>query len=135
MADRVNLVKDLNADHAALCALLEEIGAEPALTEGARGLLSRLRSELLNHVSREDRDFYPDIRKAAQSKPALESVLNVMGKEMESLSAQVVATLDAWIIGENAAGFPAAFARLRGLFTERIRREERELYAKYLKLA
>jgi len=136
---KLDLIKELNADHARLASTLGRIGERATLDEEAVRLLKEARAQLVAHLAKEDRELYPDMRAAAEKNENLRETLKVMGHEMEDISAKAISLIDGWIAGKGAGSVPAGrfaedFAWLFSLLKDRILREENKLYAKYLKL-
>ncbi len=131
----LNLIRDLNAEHAVLSEALARIEAEGALTDAAKRMLANARSALLAHLEREEREFYPVMRKAAETNESLRSTLASMGVEMQGISARTLDLIDHWIAGKGSDTFATDVRALRDSLGDRIRREEHSLYAKYIKLA
>ena len=134
------VIRDLNGEHSILLATLEAIRARGALDAETRTLLSRARAALVAHLDKEEREFYPVMRAAAEQSEALRETLRVMGQEMDAIAASALSTIDSWIGGTGGAdhadyaSFSESFDAFVSLLTDRIQREERSLYAKYLKL-
>ncbi len=146
----VHLIRDLNAEHSILMATLEAIRARGALDGETRVLLARARAALVAHLDKEEREFYPVMRAAAEDNEVLRDTLRVMGQEMDAIAASALQAIDSWIDGVSGTGgvsgtdgadnadsasFSESFDAFVSLLTDRIQREERSLYARYLKLA
>ncbi len=142
----INLIRDLNGEHTILLATLEAIRARGALDAETRTLLARVRSALVAHLDKEEREFYPVMRAAAQTNEALRDTLRVMGQEMDAIAGSALSAIDSWIGGTGGGGvtggadyagdmsFSESFNAFVSLLTDRIQREERTLYSRYLKL-
>lgn len=131
----MNLIRELNAEHAVLARILVDIGAQTCLNERVQHVLPELKAALLRHLEREERDFYPVMIKAAQTNSSLAELLKIMGSEMDEIAARALSLIDQWQKGEGAVSFVEDFEALRNTLSQRIRREEHSLYAKYLKIS
>lgn len=131
---KLDVIRELNADHARLASTLGVLSGRPELDAEAVLLLKDVRAQLSAHLEREDRKLYPEMRAAAEKNESLREMLKVMGLEMNEISAKAVALIDGWIAGKGAGRFAEDFAFLHALLKDRIQREENKLYAKYLKL-
>jgi hypothetical protein len=132
---KLELIKELNAEHSILTGLLNDVAVRGILDDDTRRLLLRLRDALVAHLGKEDRELYPALRQAAETNESLRNTLLVMGTEMEELSTLALNSIDSWLSGRGREGFAASFGSFRKILAERIAKEERNLYAKYLKLA
>lgn len=130
----VNLIRELNADHAALKAKLDSIKERGVLDAEARRLLIEIRSDLIAHLGKEERDFYPVMRNAALTNEGLRSTLKKMGDEMDAVSVKALRLIDDWVSGKGSTDFAASFESFCAILCDRITREEHSLYSKYLKL-
>lgn len=129
----LELVKELNGDHRALLKTLGRIADIGSLTPEARTLLGETKKALLGHLVKEEKEFYPAIRKIASSDAAVAENLRTMNAEMEGISKQALAFLDTYIAGGNAAAFANDFKAFRGALSGRIQKEEFALYSHFLK--
>lgn len=130
----MGLIKDLNAEHRALMKALDMIRAEQGLTEKAQLLVDKTRNALLAHLDREEKEFYPVMRKAAETNNQLKDTLKVMGEEMDQIATKAMAAFNNWTAGKGQGRFVTDFNNLYELLEARIKREEHALYAKYLRL-
>lgn len=131
---KFSLIRELNADHALLLAKLDEIREHGQVDAEVHRLLTEVRAALVGHLDKEEKEFYPVMRQAAEKNEALRNMLQSMGVEMEAISAKVLKAIDGWLAGEGLSGFAVNFESFRAVLADRIRREEHALYAKYLKL-
>ena len=131
----IALVKELNRDHRAILGTVAKIADIGALTPETRTLLRETKERLISHLGKEEREFYPAMRKLAETSPGIEAKLKIMNQEMESIAAAAMRFLDEYATGGNADAFPDDFAKFRRALSERIQREEFALYSHFLKSA
>lgn len=131
----IALVKELNGDHRAILSTVARIADIGELTPETRTLLAETKERLVIHLDKEEREFYPAMRKLAESSPSIESKLKIMNREMESIAAAAMRFLDEYIEGGTRANFGRDFAAFRRAISERIQREEFALYSHFLKSA
>lgn len=129
----LELVRELNGDHRYLLKTLGAIGDIGALTPETRKLLGEARKLLVAHLGKEEREFYPALRKLAATNKSIDEKLKIMNVEMETISKRALAFLDGYAAGGNPATFAADFAAFRNALSARIQREEFALYSHFLK--
>jgi len=129
----LELVKELNGDHRALLKTLGRIADIGSLTGETRSLLAETKRTLIGHLEKEEKEFYPAIRKIAASDAAVAEKLTMMNAEMDVISKIALAFLDKYIAGGSDASFANDFKDFRGALSGRIQREEFALYSHFLK--
>jgi iron-sulfur cluster repair protein YtfE (RIC family) len=129
----IALVRELNGDHRAILAIIGRIGDIGALTPETRVLIAETRDALLRHLAKEEREFYPAIRRLASASQAIADKLRVMNSEMESIAAAAMRFLDEYATAGKPENFADDFANFRRVLSERIQREEFALYSHFLK--
>lgn len=140
--DKAMFLKELMEEHTEIRRLLRDL--ETAVTDSdsmdcrlVSSMLADLEGKLLDHVAREDRRFYPELRTGALEAgqtallPALDLFINSMGK----LSARAREFFDnygsAVRIAADQEGFKKGFMGLKRDMLERIKSEEGSIYAIY----
>ncbi len=131
----IALVKELNGDHRAILKTIGRIGEIGELTPATRTLIAETREAILRHLAKEEREFYPAMKRLADASTAIAEKLKAMNREMESIAREAIGFLDTYATGGNPADFPADFAKFRRALSERIQREEFALYSHFLKNA
>lgn len=96
--------------------------------------ISIVRDLLLAHLKKEEEQFYPPMRVAAQKDPGLKELLTVMGMEMDEIAKTVLDQLALWLKGEGDASFHSDCEHICKILKDRIVREEHRLYSKYLRI-
>ncbi|MGZ8394535.1 MAG: hemerythrin domain-containing protein [Nitrospira sp.] len=105
-------------------------------------ILHGVKTNLLEHLDKENRELYPTLQAAAASDPSLRSLLSSFGKEMEQIVPQALeffaryddpdaVTKRIKSDVQYAVQFGADLERFTGLLGLRIGREERTLYPQY----
>lgn len=130
----IDIIKELNAEHAALLGMLGKIGNPVVLSPAVKVDIAAARSALVAHLVHEERSFYPVMRKDAERNGTTRELLSVMGTEMGEIAPRALAAIDSWLAGSDGSDVTAEFSAIADLLAGRIRREERSLYARYLKL-
>ncbi len=128
-----NLVNELKKDHESLLATLDEVTSLGISSEEGLKKLLAVKEGLLAHLSREDRDLYPPLKKAAESDAALQHTLDVFAKDMTGISQTALDFFGKYIDGGSSMEFARDFGRLVAALKNRIGREEDILYPQYEK--
>lgn len=129
-----NLIDDLKNEHVQIAAALNEVHSLGIYTEKGQRLLMESKKALIAHLQREDTEIYPALRKAAESSEVLKSTLDHFAKDMDSISKAALDFFEKYKSGGSGLEFARDFGRLFSTLQMRIGREERILYAEYLKL-
>jgi hypothetical protein len=120
----LSLVKELNGDHRELLASIRLIQETGSLTSEVRAKLSVMKVLLARHLEKEETDFYPVMRKAAETDSALRKTLESMGSEMDVISKKALSFIAAYETGGNQDAFMNDFVIFRRALTERLTKEE-----------
>lgn len=131
----IALVRELNGEHRTLLKTLGRVAEIGTLNPETRELLGKTKAALIAHLDKEERDFYPALKKLAATTPGIEPKLAQMNREMESLASAAMRFLDTYSLGGNPERFAADFLDFRRALSERVQREEFTLYAYFLKKA
>ncbi len=75
------LIDKMKNDHQELVKILEDV-KKLGVTPAGLAKLKAAKAGLLAHLKHEDTDLYPKLRAAANSDPALKSMLDLFAKEM-----------------------------------------------------
>lgn len=128
------LIVELKNEHNRIAKALNEVKTLGISTPEGQKLLIESKHTLLAHLQREDRDFYPVLRKAALLDTALNDTLEHFAKDMDLISKSALDFFEKYKSGGSGLDFARDFGRLFSTLQMRIGREERILYAEYLKL-
>lgn len=131
----INLIRELNSDHALILEALVKIKEAGNLSDETRNLLRNTKELLINHLQKEESEFYPILRKEAETNDSLKQTMKVMGIEIEEIGKQALAFLDTYIGGGTETVFKQDLDRFITTITMRLQREEHTLYSKYLKIS
>ena len=88
------LTEQLKNQHLEIINLLEEC---KSCSHDKEKVINKMRSAktlLLAHLSKEDKELYPVLDKAAESNPELKNYLNVFASEMKTISSFVINFFD-----------------------------------------
>lgn len=122
------LTSKLKNDHKVLVSALEEIKKLGIAHPDAPKKLVAAKAALLAHLKHEDVELYPVLKKAATTDTSMQSTLNVLAKDMETLAPAALDFFAKYEKGGNPMEFARDFAKLHSALANRIRREEESLY-------
>lgn len=128
------LINDLKNEHAQIAAALNRVNELGIYSVEGQKLLLESKNFLLAHLQREDLEFYPILEKAAQDSVPLRKMLDSFAKDMDSISRAALDFFGKYQSGGSGMEFARDFGRLFSTLQMRIGREERILYAEFLKL-
>lgn len=129
-----NLIETLKNEHQQIVAALNQLNQLGIYSEQGNALLLDSKNALLAHLHREDTEFYPLLYKAAQTDEALKRTLDHFAKDMDVISKSALEFFEKYGFGGSGLEFARDFGRLFSTLQMRIGREERILYAEFLKL-
>ena len=125
---RENLVKELEKDHFEIVKTFKEIVQTGIGTTEGQQKLAKVKALLLNHLQKEDKYLYPELKKAGEKDKQLKSTLETFAADMEKITEKALAFFDKYEKGGKGIGFAKDFGSLFSKLTIRIRREETILY-------
>ncbi len=114
--------------------LLNQINSLGIYSEEGKLKLRESERILLMHLKKEDLEFYPILKIAAETNAELKRTLDVFAKDMDSISKSALDFFNKYKTGGSGIEFARDFGRLFSVLQMRIGREERILYPEYLKL-
>ena len=129
-----DLVDKLKKEHKILVEALDSMTALGVTSKDGQEKLYSAKEALLAHLSLEDKDLYPVLRRAADSDDAVKRTLEVFAKDMEEISNTALSFFAKYAQGGDSLEFAKELGRLMGALKNRIGREEDVLYAQYDKL-
>ena len=129
-----DLVDRLKKEHKILVEALDSMTTLGVTSKDGQEKLYAAKEALLAHLSLEDRELYPVLRKAAESDDAVKRTLDVFAKDMEEISNTALSFFAKYAQGGDSLEFAKELGRLMGALKNRIGREEDVLYAQYDKL-
>ncbi|MBP7335635.1 hemerythrin domain-containing protein [Niveispirillum sp.] len=129
------IVPQLKHDHAELKAILEPVRQHGIGTQEGRRTLLAARTLFIDHIRREDEEFYPDYRRLARQDPLRAATADQFSHEMVALGAQILGFFDKYREGGSGMEFALDFGRMSALLQSRWHKEEAILYARYEELA
>ena len=128
------LVEELKNEHAMVVAALEKVKKLGIGSQEGQEALASVKEALLGHLKKEDEQFYPTLKKAAQNNPRLARSLEAYAGELAEVSKAALQFFEKYARGGISTEFTTDFGKLSAALADRIRKEESYLYAEYDKL-
>lgn len=125
------LVRELKNDHVEVFALLNSLKGAEINTEDAQQTVKLIRQMLSAHLKREDKEFYPRLRLAAQFDGALKNILTLFAADMDVVAQTTLLFLAKYAHGGVQLDFAKELGRILVTLRTRMNKEEQILYDKY----
>jgi len=129
-----DLVDRLKKEHTILVEALDSMTGLGVTSKDGQAKLYSAKEALLAHLSLEDTELYPVLRRAAEADNAVRHTLDVFAKDMEEISKTALSFFGKYSQGGDSLEFAKELGRLLGALKNRIGKEEGVLYALYDKL-
>lgn len=130
-----DLIDKLKKEHNILVEALDSMTRLGVTSKEGQEKLYSAKEALLAHLSLEDKELYPALRRAAESDDSVRSTLDIFAKDMEEISKTALSFFSKYSQGGDSLEFAKELGRLIGALKNRIGREEDILYAQFDKLA
>ncbi len=125
------LIEEFKREHSEILAILNEVEELDILSKKGQAKHMSVKTLLLEHLKKEDVEFYPVLYKVAEHDKSLTNVLDLFAMDMENVSRVVLEFFDKYprgVLGKEIQGeFESFFVALRN----RIKKEEDILYKEY----
>jgi hypothetical protein len=129
------LTNRLRDDHADLRHVLERVRDLGIGTAEGRATLLNARTLFVEHIEREDAEFYPALRSLARIDPGAQAHADQFAAEMKEISGNILAFFDKYRDGGSCLEFAIDFGRMHAMLHLRWYKEESILYARHDRLA
>ncbi len=128
------LIEEFKKEHIEFVEALKEVEELGILTKEGQAKLMYLKVRLLEHLRKEDEEFYPVLIEAAGHNMKLKEALEVFAKDLDSVSRFVFGFFDRYDKGFLGEGLSRDFETLFMVIRNRMENEENILYEEYNKL-
>lgn len=128
------LIEDLKKDHATIENVLGQVKDLGIGSSKGQTTLLAARQGLLAHLSKEDAQLYPALRKAAERDEKLRRTLDVFAADMQEISKTALDFFQKYASGGSGLEFAKDFGKLVAALKQRIHKEENLLYVEYEKI-
>ncbi|WP_044563478.1 hemerythrin domain-containing protein [Azospirillum sp. B4] len=129
------LTDRLRHDHADLRQVLERVRTLGIGTPEGRATLLDARALFVEHIQREDAEFYPALRGLARIDPGAQAHADQFATEMKAISTAILGFFDKYRDGGSGLEFAIDFGRMHAMLHLRWYKEESILYARHDSLA
>ena len=129
----INLVEEFKTEHIAITDLFAQIQRLGILTREGRDCLTSCKNKLLDHLKKEDREFYPVLLKNKKILKASKSLITKYHREFEEVTQRAVNFFATYSISGGGIEFLRDFNQFKVILEDRIKREEDTLFPEILK--
>jgi hypothetical protein len=126
-----SLIEELKKEHTDILDILDQVTTLGILSGPGRGKLLSAKDLLIAHVTKEDERYYPGLRRAAEDNKNLKMMLDYFIKDMERVSKKAMHVFDKYSRGGDEAEFAGEIKLLCVMLKDRIRTEEKTLFARF----
>ena len=129
-----NLIEELKNEHKIILDILGQVKTLGiSSVSGQEKLLSAI-DLLIGHMKKEDDNYYPELKRAAENNKDLMIMVDYFIKDMENVSKKAMSIFDKYSQGGDEADFAGDITLLYMTLKDRIRIEEKTLFAKFSQL-
>ena len=128
-------IKTWHKEHAQILEILFQVLQLHIFSQAGQMKLQELKRVLEAHLKSEDQNFYPVLRKAAETDPHLRRELFLFAADMDKIAAEATAFFRKAESDPLGKDIPAEFGRISIMIKSRISREENILMKEFEKLA
>lgn len=121
-------------EHGQIVAALSQVPKLDIFSEEGQAKLQELKKVLEAHLKSEEMDFYPILKKAAETDAALRRELFLFAADMDEITSEVMAFFRKQRTDPADKDLPAEFGRIAGRLKSRISREESLLMQEFEKV-
>jgi len=125
------LIEEFKKEHYKILETLNEVKKLGIHSEGGRSKLIPAKEYLLEHLSKENEQLYPVLRKKAEHNKNLKKELDMFAIDPEHLTSVVHEFFEDYSGGNTDKDFQINFESLFVSLNARIRNEEESLYHEY----
>src|SRR5512143_2646366 len=126
-----SLIEELKKEHADILDILDQVTTLGISSGPGREKLLSAKDLLMAHVAKEDERYYPGLRRAAEDDKNLKMMLDYFIKDMERVSKKAMHVFDKYSRGGDEAEFAGEIKLLCVMLKDRIRTEEKNLFARF----
>lgn len=127
------MLEEFKKDHSVIVNTLDNIRKFSIRSREGQDELLSAKNSIFNHMKKEDKEFYPILRKAAKHNQRLKIVLDAFDKDMAKISSYTFGFFD----GHSSATrskFAMELEKFVEILKRRIIREEAILFEEYKEL-
>ncbi len=117
-----------------ILAILNEVKSLGISSNSGQQKFLSARDLLISHMDKEDKQYYPALRKAAENDKDLKITLDYFVKDMEVVSARAIHLFNKYAQGGDESDFAGDLKLLYITLKDRIHTEEKTLFKKFTPL-
>ena len=129
-----NLIEELKNEHKIILGILDEVKTFGISSPSGQEKLLSAKGLLIAHMKKEDEQYYPELKRAAENNKDLMIMLDYFIKDMEDVSKKAMCLFDKYSRGGDEADFAGDVTLLYMTLKDRIRTEEHTLFEKFSQL-
>lgn len=126
-----NLIEELINEHKIILAILNEVKTLGISSKAGQEKLLSARELLIAHMNKEDKQYYPAFRRAAENRNDLKLMLDYFVEDMEAVGIKAMHFFNKYAQGGDESDFAGEFKLLYMTLKDRIRTEEETLFKKF----
>ncbi len=130
----MDYIKTWHKEHSHILEVLTQIPHLDIFSRAGQMKVEELKRILEAHIKSEDQDFYPVLRKAAETDADLRRELFLFAADMDKIAEETREFFREYKKDPLGQDIPAEFGRISGLLKSRISREENILMKEFEKL-
>jgi hypothetical protein len=125
------LVEELKKEHSVIAEILNNVKSLGIASEQGQKTLLAAKNVFLAHLKKEDEQLYLVLNNAAESDVNLKWTLDMYAKDMEGISKAALEFFEKYSTGGSGIKFAEDYGSFVAKLSQRIRKEENIIYAKY----
>ncbi len=126
-----NLSEDLKNEHKIILRILDEMKTFGISSASGQEKLLSAKGLLIAHMKKEDEQYYPALKRAAENNKDLKIMMDYFIKDMEDVSKKAMCLFDKYSQGGDETDFAGDVTLLYMTLKDRIRIEEKTLFEKF----
>jgi len=128
------LIEELRREHSEILAILSEVEGLGILSKEGQSKTMSVKTILLEHLKKEDVEFYPVLYKVVEHNNNLKNTLDLFAMDMENVSRIALEFFDKYSRGVLGKELQEEFESLIVALRNRIKNEEEILYLEHEKI-
>ena len=128
------LIEELRREHSEILAILSEVEGLGILSKEGQSKTMSVKTILLEHLKKEDVEFYPVLYKVVEHNNNLKNTLDLFEMDMENVSRVALEFFDKYSRGVLGKELQEEFESLIVALRNRIKNEEDILYLEHEKI-
>lgn len=127
-----HLINELKVEHTSLIDSFNGIKSIDITSEESSKQLQSIKSDLLEHLRKENEMLYIKMREVAFNNLQLQHTLDLFSRDIARLSTVIIQFLDKYSGGGSSLAFRRDFNRLSVILEAYVRREEEIIFNEFL---